>query len=65
MIRKGTEHYKENLKNWGDKWSPESIYPAFREYNSGNVNPRDLSDGRGATGHYVSHISQRLTGWCD
>ncbi|KAF2185546.1 hypothetical protein K469DRAFT_531580, partial [Zopfia rhizophila CBS 207.26] len=50
MVRGGTEHYKQNLKNWGDKWSPESIYPALREYNSGSVNTNDLSDGRGGYG---------------
>lgn len=65
MVVGGTKHYKANLKNWGDKWSPESIYPALREYNSGSVNPNDLSDGRGATPDYVSDIAQRLQGWVD
>ena len=65
MVKGGTQHYKQNLKNWGDKWSGESIYPALREYNSGSVNPNDLSDGRGATASYVSDVSQRLTGWTD
>lgn len=65
MVVGGTQHYKANLKNWGDKWSPESIYPALREYNSGSVNPNDLSDGRGATPDYVSDIAQRLQGWVD
>jgi hypothetical protein len=63
MIRGGTQHYKQNLKNWGDKWSGESIYPALREYNSGSVNTKNLSDGRGATPDYVSDIAQRLQGW--
>ncbi|KAJ0108981.1 hypothetical protein J7T55_005529 [Diaporthe amygdali] len=65
MVVGGTQHYKANLQNWGDKLSPESIYPALREYNSGSVNPNDLSDGRGATAAYVSDISQRLQGWVD
>ncbi|KAK7192937.1 hypothetical protein DPSP01_005146 [Paraphaeosphaeria sporulosa] len=63
MVRKGTEHFKGNLTAHGDKWSGESIYPALREYNSGNVNLGDLSDGRGATASYVSDIANRLTGW--
>lgn len=65
MVRGGTEHFKQNLRNWGDKLSGESIYPALREYNSGSVNPNDLSDGQGATGPYVSDIAQRLQGWTD
>lgn len=65
MINGGTRHYKGNLEHWGDLWAPESIYPALREYNSGSVNPNDLSDGRGATASYVSDVSQRLQGWAD
>lgn len=63
MVRKGTEHYKENLKAHGDQCSVESIYPALRDYNSGSSNPNDLSDGRGATPSYVSDIANRLEGW--
>lgn len=63
MVRGGTEHYKQNLRNWGDAREPRSIYPALREYNSGNVNPGDLCDGRGATNSYVSDIVNRLQGW--
>ncbi|EMR69443.1 putative exo-beta- -glucanase protein [Eutypa lata UCREL1] len=65
MINGGTQHYKANLQNWGDQWTGESIYPALREYNSGSVNPDNLSDGQGATDSYVSDISQRLGGWAD
>ncbi|KAK3358070.1 hypothetical protein B0T25DRAFT_590111 [Lasiosphaeria hispida] len=65
MVRGGTQHYKQNLVNWGNKWSGESIYPALREYNSGSVNVNNLSDGRGATPSYVSDIAQRFTGWVD
>ncbi|KAM7193649.1 hypothetical protein V8F20_008286 [Naviculisporaceae sp. PSN 640] len=65
MVRDGTQHYKQNLINWGDKWTVETIYPALREYNSGSVNPDNLSDGRGATASYVSDIAQRLQGWTD
>ncbi|KAF2202008.1 hypothetical protein GQ43DRAFT_455352 [Delitschia confertaspora ATCC 74209] len=65
MVRGGTEHFKANLRNWGDQWATSSIYPALREYNSGSVNPNDLSDGLRATPSYVSDISQRLQGWVD
>lgn len=65
MVNGGTSHFKQNLQNWGDQWSEQSIYPALREYNSGGVNPNDLSDGLGATPAYVSDISQRLQGWVD
>ncbi|ORY19532.1 hypothetical protein BCR34DRAFT_582236 [Clohesyomyces aquaticus] len=65
MVKGGTEHFKANLKNWGDKWSAESIFPALREYNSGSVNTKDLSDARGATASYVSDIAHRLTGSVD
>lgn len=65
MVNSGTSHFKQNLQNWGDKWSAQSIYPALRDYNSGSVNPNDLSDGQGATASYVSDISQRLQGWVD
>ncbi|KAK7984307.1 Copper resistance protein CRF1 [Apiospora arundinis] len=65
MVNGGTNHFKANLKDFGDKWSPESIYPALREYNSGSVNQNDLSDGMGATASYVSDIAQRLQGWVD
>jgi hypothetical protein len=63
MITIGTNHFKGNLKNWGDQLSGQSIYPALREYNSGSVNPNDLSDAQNATASYVSDIANRLTGW--
>ncbi|KAM7214744.1 hypothetical protein V8F06_009909 [Rhypophila decipiens] len=63
MIRGGTQQFKQNLVNWGNIWTGESYYPALREYNSGSVNPNDLSDGRGATASYVSDVVQRLQGW--
>ncbi|KAK8075559.1 hypothetical protein PG997_010222 [Apiospora hydei] len=65
MVNGGTNHFKANLRDFGDKLSEESIYPALREYNSGSVNQNDLSDGRGATASYVSDIAQRLQGWVD
>ncbi|RYP20231.1 hypothetical protein DL765_002905 [Monosporascus sp. GIB2] len=65
MVRGGVEHYKGNLRNWGDAMTESCVYPAMREYNSGNVNPNDLSDGRGATPSYVSDVAQRLQGWAD
>lgn len=65
MIIGGTEHFKGNLRNWGNCGDPSCVYPALREYNSGSVNPDDLSDGRGATASYVSDVVQRLGGWVD
>lgn len=65
MIQGGAEHYKGNMANWGNSGDPSTIYPALREYNSGNVNADNLSDGRGATPEYVSDVSQRLGGWAD
>jgi hypothetical protein len=66
MVRGGTEHFKANLQHWGDQWATSSIYPALREYNSGNVcDQNDLSNGCNATPSYVSDISQRLQGWVD
>lgn len=59
----GTRHYKRDLVTEGDKWHPESIYPALRRYNSGRVNYDNLSDGLGATGPYVSEVVQRFQGW--
>jgi hypothetical protein len=39
------------------------VFRALRAYNSGNVNPNNLSDGRGATNSYVSDVANRLQGW--
>jgi hypothetical protein len=64
MVTCGTEHYKLNLEDFGDLDSPESIYPALREYNSGSVDQSDLSvasDGYGVP-CYVSDIARRFTG---
>ncbi|ROV96487.1 hypothetical protein VSDG_05443 [Cytospora chrysosperma] len=67
MVTCGTQHYKQNLQDWGDAWSAESIYPALREYNSGSVDSDDLSVAPGGVGnpYYVSDISQRFQGWTD
>lgn len=62
MIRAGTLHYKSNLQEHGDCGTVECIYKALRSYNSGSCNSDDLSDGRGATPHYVSDIANRLLG---
>ncbi|KAK0665414.1 hypothetical protein QBC41DRAFT_358862 [Cercophora samala] len=62
MVRHGTEHYKRNLREFGDGWNAETIYKALRAYNSGRVNQGDLSDGLGATGAYVSDLANRLCG---
>lgn len=62
MVRAGTQHFKQNLVDFGNADTAECIYKALREYNSGSVNPNDLSDGRGATASYVSDIANRLLG---
>ncbi|KAF2438178.1 hypothetical protein P171DRAFT_526416 [Karstenula rhodostoma CBS 690.94] len=65
MVCGGAEHFKTNMLHWGDRWSAASVFPALREYNSGNVNEADLSDGRGATASYVSDLANRVTGWAN
>lgn len=62
MVRAGTNHFKANLKEFGDTDTADCIYRALRAYNSGSVNPNDLSDGRGATPSYVSDVANRLLG---
>jgi hypothetical protein len=65
MITAGTMHFKGNLENQGNGDDAATIYRALREYNSGNVNPDDLSDGLGATPSYVSDMAYRLQGRVD
>ena len=62
MVRAGTEHFKANLKEFGDADTADTIYKALRAYNSGSVNVNNLSDGRGATDSYVSDVANRLLG---
>lgn len=62
MVRAGTNHFKDNLKEFGNADNADTIYKALRAYNSGSVNTNDLSDGRGATASYVSDIANRLLG---
>ncbi|KAH8678201.1 hypothetical protein BX600DRAFT_146915 [Xylariales sp. PMI_506] len=62
MVRAGTNHYKDNLKEFGNTDTAECIYKALRAYNSGSVNSSNLSDGQGATPSYVSDIANRLLG---
>ncbi len=62
MVRAGTLHYKDNLKQFGNADTADCIYKALRAYNSGSVNPNNLSDPRGATASYVSDIANRLCG---
>jgi glucan 1,3-beta-glucosidase len=40
-----------------------NLYKVMREYNSGKLNPADLSQGLGSTNSYVSDIANRLQGW--
>jgi len=62
MVRAGTLHYKDNLRQFGDGYNAETIYKALRVYNSGSINEDNLSDGRGATPEYVSDLANRLCG---
>ena len=62
MIMAGTQHFKDDLKAFGDAWDAPTVYQALRRYNSGSVNENNLSDGMGATGSYVSDIANRLQG---
>ncbi|KAK9413778.1 putative Transglycosylase SLT domain-containing protein [Seiridium unicorne] len=62
MVRAGTNHFKANLKEFGNADNADTIYKALRAYNSGSVNPDNLSDGRGATPSYVSDVANRLLG---
>jgi hypothetical protein len=62
MVRAGTQHFKQNLIQFGNGDNADTIYKALRAYNSGSVNANDLSDGMGATASYVSDIANRLLG---
>ncbi|KAL9528544.1 Secreted LysM effector [Sphaerulina musiva] len=66
MIRDGTQGvagpdggeglqqcFEAEERNW---------YRAFRRYNSGSVNQKELNDGRGATEGYVRDVANRLMG---
>ena len=61
MIKDGTEGTQDGdgLKQCIDRYS--NVYAGLRAYNSGRVNPLDLSDGMGATPNYVSDVANRLT----
>jgi hypothetical protein len=65
MVTAGTMHYKGNLEQVGNGDDAATIYSALRWYNSGDLNPNDLSDGLGATPSYVSDIAYRLQGRVD
>lgn len=62
MIRDGTEGTKDGdgLKQLYKKYG--NYYEAFRGYNSGSVNKRDLNDPVGATASYVRDAANRLMG---
>ena len=64
MVMAGTQHFKGNLVQEGDAYDATTIYQALRLYNSGDINPNDLSDAvvNGATASYVSDIANRLQG---
>lgn len=62
MIRDGTEGTKsgDGLKQLKAKYG--NYYEAFRGYNSGSVNKKDLNDPVGATASYVRDAANRLMG---
>lgn len=65
MVTAGTMHFKRDLVTQGNGDDAATIYSALRRYNSGTVNPNNLSDGEGATASYVSDIAYRLQGRVD
>ncbi|TAQ87228.1 hypothetical protein B7494_g4452 [Chlorociboria aeruginascens] len=62
MVNAGTQHFKQNLEQFGNADSAETIYQALRAYNSGSCDSSNLSNGLGATDSYVSDIANRLQG---
>ncbi|KXX78201.1 hypothetical protein MMYC01_205068 [Madurella mycetomatis] len=62
MVRAGTNHFKQNLIQFGNADNADTIYKALRAYNSGSVDASNLSNGLGATDSYVSDIANRLLG---
>ena len=62
MVNAGTQHFKTNLEQFGDADTDTTIYQALREYNTGDIDESNLSNGLGATDSYVSDIANRLLG---
>lgn len=62
MVQAGTNHFKQNLIQFGNADNADTIYKALRAYNSGSVDASNLSNGLGATDSYVSDIANRLLG---
>lgn len=62
MVRDGTEGTKHGsgLKQLRAKYG--NYYTAFRAYNSGSVNEKELNDPVGATADYVQETANRLMG---
>ena len=62
MVRDGTEGTKsgDGLKQLYARY--HNYYEAFRGYNSGSVDQKDLNDPVGATGTYVQSVANRLMG---
>lgn len=63
MVRDGTEGTKDGdgLKQLVARYGGD-YYEAFRAYNSGSIDARDLNDAVGATGSYVRDAANRLMG---
>lgn len=62
MVRDGTEGTKHGAGLKQLKAKHGNYYAAFRAYNSGSVNEKDLNDPVGATAHYVQKAANRLMG---
>ena len=62
MVKDGTEGTKDGpgLKQLHAQYG--NYYSAFRAYNSGSVDQKDLNDPVGATASYVRDAANRLMG---
>lgn len=63
MVRDGTTGTKSGpgLKQLYDKYD-RNYYEAFRAYNSGSVDKKELNNPLGATADYVQKVANRLMG---
>ena len=62
IVNAGAIHFKDDLNSQGNGNDAVTIYSDLRRYNSGNVDPSDLSNGFRATPSYVSDVANRLIG---
>jgi hypothetical protein len=67
MVRDGTEGTYNDSSDPGPGLQQllaqyGNYYDAFRAYNSGKIDPNNLSNGLGSTDSYVSDVANRLQG---